>query len=164
VLLMQTTLGRDLSVLGLAGLSFLVIAIGAPASILGGTLSNRFGSARVAAASLAGSALCCLAFGLAGGGLPPFLAVTLLLAWGATVATDSPHFSALSARACPPSLVGGALAIQNAIGFAITVAAIWLATGLAEAMGPTIAWLLLPGPILGLYGSRTLWLARSLED
>jgi hypothetical protein len=42
------------------------------------------------------------------------------------------------------------LAFQNSIGFFITVVAISAATTLLPALGAKVAWLLLPGPILGL--------------
>ena len=84
--------------------------------------------------------------------LPPSWLLVLLVAWGATVVADSPQFSALSARACPQDAVGASLAIQNAIGFAITVASIALTTALFQRIGPAAVWLLIPGPVAGVLG------------
>ncbi|MBS1144169.1 MAG: Major facilitator superfamily 1 [Proteobacteria bacterium] len=142
----------------LSGLAFAVIGIGALGCLGGGWWSQRIGSARVAATALACSALCCALFPLVGD-WPLWAKMSLLLLWGATVVADSPHFSALSARACPPEIVGSALAFQNSIGFAITMLSIQLGTAWIAAWGTSIAWLLLPGPLLGLLGLSPLWRA-----
>lgn len=141
----------------LSGLAFLVLGIGTLSCILGGKLSQRIGSARVAAIALVGSASCCALF--------PFISLdhtgcllAILFLWGATVVADSPQFSALSAKACPPDIVGSALALQTAIGFSIGMVSIQLGTTIVDQLGTSIAWLLLPGPLLGLWGLAPLWL------
>ena len=140
----------------LSGLAFAIIGIGAVGCLFGGWWSQRIGSARVAATALAVSALCCALFPLTTD-WPIWLKGALLLLWGASVVTDSPHFSALSAKACPPEIVGSALAFQNSIGFAITMLSIQLGTAWIANWGMSIAWLLLPGPLLGLLGLYPLW-------
>ncbi|MDR2837329.1 MAG: MFS transporter [Azonexus sp.] len=140
----------------LSGFSFAIIGIGALGCLAGGWWSHHIGSARVAATALALSAICCALYPLAMA-WPAWAKIALLLLWGATVIADSPHFSALSARACPPEIVGSALAFQNAIGFAITMGSIHLGAAWVGDWQHHIAWLLLPGPRLGLIGLAPLW-------
>ncbi|MGR3905866.1 MFS transporter [Burkholderia sp. SR8] len=158
LLIAHTALATRFPRIGVSGMAFCVIGAGAIGSLVGGMLSRTLGSARVALGALAISGVCGLTFALAWRVLPPVAMVVLLVVWGASVVADSPQFSALAARACPPAWVGGALAIQNSIGFAITVVSIAATTALLERIGLDAIWLLVPGPVLGL--SAFLWTSR----
>jgi MFS family permease len=157
LLIVRTSLNLRLHGANVSGLAFAIIAVGSLGCAVGGRFSHRWGSGRVAVVALAISASCCLVFAAAWQALPPVLLLIVLLVWGASVAADSPQFSALAARTCPPDLIGGALAIQISIGFAITMISIAAVTGLFEKWGVSVAWLLLPGPVLGLIGFWPDW-------
>jgi len=136
--------------------SFLVIASGFIGSAVGGVISARFGSARVAAVQLAISGSCCLLSPLLfTSSTPVFLGFLLL--WGVTVVGDSPQFSALNAENAPREYVGSALTIVNSIGFLITIISIQLAGALLVHIGVQYVFLLLlPGPVIGLWMLRPL--------
>lgn len=136
--------------------SFAAIATGFFGCMLGGYLSRRIGSARVAFMQLSASGLCCLVSPLAFlAPVPVFLAFVLF--WGVVIAGDSPQFSALNARFAPQNLVGSALTITNCIGFSITILSIALLTRLIDAVGPQYVFVMLvPGPVLGLAALRRL--------
>ncbi|WP_078083119.1 MFS transporter [Microbulbifer mangrovi] len=152
LLISNTALPQKYPQLGISGLSFCIIAVGALGCLLGGFLSRTIGSGRVAVAALASSGCCALIFFLFWDTLPPIWLFILLMLWGATVIADSPQFSAMSAKACPPELIGAALSIQNSLGFAITIISIAGISALFELTGPESVWILLPGPLLGLLG------------
>ena len=136
--------------------SFLIIAVGFFGCAVGGIVSVKVGSARVAAWQLAVSGLCCV--------LSPLffhaditVFIIFLLIWGVTVVGDSPQFSALNAANAPPEYVGSALTIVNSIGFLITVISIQLVNWMLPEIDPDyIFWLLIPGPVLGLWVLRPL--------
>lgn len=142
--------------------SFAIIATGAVGCIVGGLVSLRYGSARVAFVQLLASGICCLASPLIFHA-PPAVFLAFLLFWGVVVVGDSPQLSALNARYAPPALVGSALTIANCVGFSITIVSIQLLTILATSVD--IAWLFLPlaiGPVIGLLALRPL-LSESLS-
>jgi len=100
-------------------LSFLIIACGSISCVTGGYLSLKIGSAKVAAAALFISGICCFISPFIYQ-LPLFLFLFILFIWGLAVIPDSPQFSTLVANYAPEHLKGTALKIYNAIGFFIS--------------------------------------------
>ncbi|MDY8137298.1 MFS transporter [Aquimarina sp. 2201CG5-10] len=134
--------------------SFVIIGIGTISCILGGLISLKTGSRKVAYNSLLISGIFCLA-SPAFFELPPQLFITALCIWGLLVISDSPQFSTMVAAAAPAELRGTALTIVNCIGFAITIISIQLLSFLTSRIDPTLLYLFLSiGPILGLYSLR----------
>ena len=74
----------------------------------------------------------------------------VLLLWGASVIADSAQFSAASTELAEPRYAGSVLALQLALGFALTVVSIRLLPLLAEVVGwqPALVPLAV-GPIAG---------------
>jgi len=137
-------------------LSFFVIASGALLCVIGGLVGLRVGGARVAVAFLATSGICCLLAPLMLQA-PWWVFGAWLLVWGATVTSDSPQFSALTATNSPPEVVGSVLTLVNCIGFTISVATIQVST-MMLAVWPA-AWvlpLLAIGPLFGVVAMRRL--------
>ena len=129
--------------------TFVVIAAGAVGCVVGGRISRSRGSLFVARTALAGSGLMCL-IAPSLPYLPDWIGLLLLATWGVLVVADSPQFSAMSAKACPADVVGSALAVQNSIGFFITIFSIQLTAVVWNDMREWTPWLLAPGPVLGL--------------
>ena len=140
--------------------SFIIIAVGALGCVVGGLLSLRAGSARVAQVQLAASGVCCLISPLLLLAPPPVV-LAFLIFWGIAVVGDSPQFSALNAANAPRESVGSALTIANCIGFAITIGSIQLLNTVSGTLPVEYLFLLLaPGPALGLLALRPLLRAK----
>jgi MFS family permease len=129
----------------------IVITLGAISCALGGLLSQRYGSKRVAFTALLVSGICCLVSPLF------FQSNTLLFLggwclWGMAVTADSPQFSNLVATATPAQLKGTGLTLVNCIGFAITIGSIQLLATFNQAILPQYTFLVLAlGPLFGLW-------------
>ena len=98
----------------------------------------------------------------AGTACPPALVLAVLLFWGVAVVADSPQFSALSARPARRSWSAARWPSRTASASSSPSLPISLATTLST-LGANVAWLLLPGPVLGLLGMRRLVRRRNSE-
>lgn len=132
-------------------LSFIVIASGAIACVISGSVSQRFGTKKVATVLLLISCLCCIVSPLLllTGSFTAFL--VFLFIWGMTVIADSPLFSTLVAQNAPAASKGSSLTIVICIGFTITIVSIQVLNALMSVIDERYIYVLLaPGPVLGL--------------
>ncbi|MEQ8701699.1 MAG: MFS transporter [Bauldia litoralis] len=130
----QATLAPD-DATSLAKLTtFLAIAAGGIACVVGGLFADRFGKAETTIVILAVSGTAALLTAFTFGG-PVWLTVVLVIVWGAAVIPDSPQFSALVADAAPPELAGSLMTFQTALGFALTFVTVQLAPAVAALVG-----------------------------
>ena len=137
------------------GWSFAIIAGGSIGCVVGGHLSQKMGSSRVAFYSLAGSGICCLLsfFMLQ---MPEPIFYFFMIVWGVTVIADSPQFSTLVAQTSACEHKGTALTTVTSVGFALTIFSIQISSYLLEQWerkNAVFAMLAL-GPALGLL---SLW-------
>ncbi|WP_040595822.1 MFS transporter [Paracoccus zeaxanthinifaciens] len=141
----------------ISGVTFAVIASGVVGCALGGWLSDRIGRCLTTAGMMAVSGGCAALIGLAWGG-PAGLLLLIAIVWGITIIGDSAQFSAAASELADARLVGTALTLQLAFGFALTVVAIWLVPVVAGLIG---GWrwtflILLPGPAIGAWAMLRL--------
>jgi len=127
-----------------------VIGVGALGCWAGGVLGDRWGRPETTAAMMAVSGSCALVVGVVGA-WSAAAALLVGLVWGFAVVADSAQFSTMVTELADQAYVGTALALQLAVGFALTVATIWLVPYWEEAVGWRWAFALLaPGPALGI--------------
>ncbi|SMC58334.1 MFS transporter [Rhizobium sp. RU36D] len=148
--LAMSPVGQPLSPSAGSALTFAAIAAGAVGCIAGGLLSDRYGRTATTVGMMTVSCLCALVIGFAFDG-PLWLLGTIVIIWGISIVGDSAQFSAAATEIADSRYVGTALSLQMAIGFALTVVAIWLMPRLAEWLG---GWqwcflFLAPGPLIG---------------
>jgi MFS family permease len=141
--------------------AFLVIAIGALGCYIGGVVSDRWGRTTLTMAAMGLSGLCALLIGFTFGG-PPGVTLAIAILWGITVIADSAQFSTAVTELSQPAYVGTALTIQTCVGFALTVASIWMIPVVVSWVGWRWAFAALAmGPFLGVAAMGRL---RDLPD
>jgi MFS family permease len=142
---------NNLTEINVSQWSFVIIASGSVACVIGGYLSEYFGTKKIAVLALSLSCCCCL--------ISPFLLtyanVSILLCflvfWGMVVIADSPLFSTLVAQNAPAESKGTLLTITNSIGFSLTIISIQFLGQLSKILNPNYLFMFLAiGPILGL--------------
>lgn len=134
-------------------LSFVIIASGGLACVLGGYISIHYGTKKTAMTALFLSGVCCLLSPLFLLIPAPAALISFLVFWGLVVIADSPLFSTLIAQSAPATSRGSALTIVNCIGFSITIVSIQVIQLLSHMVSPQYIYLILGcGPLLGLFG------------
>jgi MFS family permease len=130
--------------------TFLVIATGAIGCYLGGLASDAWGRTALTMGAMAASGASALLIGSTFGGAPA-LTLAIAVVWGVTVIADSAQFSTAITELSPPAYVGTALTTQTCVGFALTMASIWLIPLVAGLVGWRWAFAVLAiGPALGV--------------
>ncbi len=148
----NTTQATAISVPLWTGIS---IALGSLSCILGGYLSQKMGSLKVAKIALASSGFLCLLSPMFFV-LPSELFLFGWCLWGMAVVADSPQFSTLVAGSIVPELKGTGLTLVNAIGFAISIVSIQLLSYLSnEIHTPYLFLILALGPFLGMLNLKS---------
>ncbi|QPH37677.1 MFS transporter [Pedobacter endophyticus] len=131
--------------------SFLVIASGGLSCMLGGLLSQKYGTKNIAAIALSLSGLCCLLSPIFLFTSSAFFFLAFLFLWGLSGTADSPLFSSLVARHAPEALRGTSLTLVNCIGFAITIVSIQVINLLAKEINSRYIYMILAiGPVFGI--------------
>jgi len=139
------------SLLNISLWSFIIIGVGGFSCVIGGYLSTKFKTKKVAFSALLLSCICCLVSPLVVVANSEFILLGFLIFWGMVVIADSPLFSTLVAQNAIPIYKGTALTIVNCIGFAITIISIQLLNYLHLKYNSNMMYLVLAiGPIIGL--------------
>ena len=144
--------------------SFIILASGSVGCILGGIISKKVGSAKVALIQLFCSGCCCLISPIMFNS-SSFVFLSFLIFWGITVSGDSPQFSTIIALSAPKDLVGSGLTLVNSIGFAITILSLWFVYQFLGILDENYIMMLLAiGPIAGLFSMKPLFKTQTINN
>ena len=142
----------------------MIIGTGGIACVIGGYLSQYFGSGKTAFGALFISFICCLISAFLFH-LPTTVFFAVLFVWGMAVITDSPQFSTLVAHASPAETKGTALTITYSIGFLITIISIEVLNLLRGIIDPEKIYLILAiGPIGGLLSMHKIIFGKAVKE
>lgn len=143
--------------------AFLAISTGALFCAPAGLLADRIGKAPVSAMAMLGSGSMAVAVALCFGG-PVWLSFLLILCWGALIIPDSAQFSAIIADAAPPEAAGSLMAMQTALGFALSIVTVQITPVIAAWLGwPGALALMALGPTFGIAALRPLLAKRQVQ-
>ncbi len=142
-------------------IAFSIVAVGAPASVFAGIISDRFGRTLVAGLFLATSAVISLFFGFLVAA--PIAVIALVgIVYGFAIVGDSPVFSAGITELAPAENSGAALGLQSLLGFGITIISIALFGVIVDQAGWEVAFVSLgAGALIGPLAM--VWLRRLPE-
>ena len=114
--------------------SFFIVSVGAIGCVLAGRFSDIYGRCLTTAALMITSGLCAVLIGFLIDS-SPLLFTLVALIWGMTIIADSGQFSTAVTELSEPHLVGTAVTFQMALGFGVTVIAIWFVPVAAQWFG-----------------------------
>jgi len=136
--------------------AFAAIGGGGIACALAGIAADRIGKAEITIIAMTVSGASAIAAAMTFGG-PAWLTLAITVVWGLSIVPDSAQFSALVADAAPPEQAGSLLALQTALGFALTFFTVQATPVLAAMFGwpPVLAGLAL-GPAIGIIAMMRL--------
>ncbi|MHA1987577.1 MAG: MFS transporter [Promethearchaeota archaeon] len=150
----QTNPGIDFTFYFSLG-TFLVFISGAFGNIIGGKVADKIGRTKfnILMSAISGVSSLIIGFFLNN----YILALIIAVIWGLTIVPDSPQYSAMISELSDPAYIGTSLAIQTAIGFAISNITIWLLPIIVELIGWTFGFsFLVIGPIFGIISLEKL--------
>ena len=159
---LETRGGGSFAGLNASAATFACVGLaGGLGAYAGGALADRWGRTALTMAAMALSGLCAVLIGFTFAG-PPLATLLVALVWGGTVVADSAQFSTAVTELAPAAYVGTALTTQTCLGFALTMASIWLVPPVVGLVGWRWAFAMLAiGPGLGVLAMGRL---RALRE